>query len=52
VTYGDFKALQALLFFGVVFGFGVWQLVSVKREIRRDAERKRTQEARCAAELS
>jgi hypothetical protein len=50
MNYSDFKALQALLFFGVVFGFGVYQLVAVKREIRRDAERKRAQEARRASE--
>ncbi|MFN2327896.1 MAG: hypothetical protein ABR612_03200 [Chromatocurvus sp.] len=44
MEYGEFKALQALLFFGIVFGFGFWQLISVKREIRKDAERRKTKE--------
>lgn len=34
--------LEMLLVFGTVVGFGVWQLVSLRRERRRDeAERKR-----------
>lgn len=28
-----------ILFSGGALGFGVWQLVSVRREMRRDAER-------------
>lgn len=32
--------LEALLVFGLVFGFGVWQLISVRREQRRDREAK------------
>ncbi|MEE4277403.1 MAG: hypothetical protein V2I82_02930 [Halieaceae bacterium] len=43
MEYGAFKALQALLFFGAAFGFGIWQLVTVNREIRRDAEGKETE---------
>jgi hypothetical protein len=39
MDYGIFKAFQALLFFGAAFGFGVWQLIAVNREIRRNAER-------------
>jgi hypothetical protein len=39
MDYGIFKAFQALLFFGAAFGFGVWQLIAVNREIRRHAER-------------
>jgi hypothetical protein len=39
MDYGMFKAFQALLFFGAAFGFGVWQLITVNREIRRHAER-------------
>ena len=44
MEYGAFKALQALLFFGAAFGFGIWQLVAVNREIRRDATREQQQE--------
>jgi hypothetical protein len=36
MEYGVFKALQALLFFGAAFGFGLWQLIAVSREIRGD----------------
>lgn len=32
--------LEALLVIGVVFGLGVWQLVSLRREQRRDREAK------------
>lgn len=39
MDYGAFKGLQALLFFGAAFGFGIWQLIAVNREIRRAAER-------------
>jgi hypothetical protein len=39
MEYGAFKALQALLFFGAAFGFGIWQLIAVNREIRKAAER-------------
>jgi hypothetical protein len=38
MDYGIFKALQGLLFFGAAFGFGIWQLVAVNREIRKAAE--------------
>jgi hypothetical protein len=44
MEYGIAKAIQALLFFGAAFGFGLWQLISVKREIRKDAERKQSEE--------
>jgi len=37
MEYGDFKALQALLFFGAAFAFGFWQLISVNRKIRERA---------------
>ena len=36
--------LEGLLIIGVVFGFGVWQLISLRREQRRDREAKRKQE--------
>jgi len=38
MDYGVFKAFQALLLFGAAFGFGIWQLISVNREIRKHAE--------------
>jgi hypothetical protein len=31
--------VEILLVFGGALGFGIWQLVSVRREIRRDRER-------------
>lgn len=45
MEYGLAKALQALLFFGAAFGFGLWQLIAVKREIRKDAENKQSGES-------
>jgi hypothetical protein len=36
MDYSTFKGLQALLFFGAVFAFGLWQLASVRRARRRD----------------
>ena len=38
MDYGIFKALQGVLFFGAAFGFGIWQLIAVNREIRKHAE--------------
>jgi hypothetical protein len=32
-------AIEFALVIGVVLGFGIWQLVSVRREIARDRER-------------
>jgi hypothetical protein len=31
--------VELVLVFGLVLGFGIWQLVSVRREIRRDREK-------------
>ncbi|MEM8561587.1 MAG: hypothetical protein AAGF57_05095 [Pseudomonadota bacterium] len=45
MEYSEFKPLLGLLFFGAAIGFGVWQLISVKREIRQDKERKRRRES-------
>ncbi|MEE4661619.1 MAG: hypothetical protein V2J89_14205 [Halieaceae bacterium] len=39
MDYSDLKAFQVLLFFGAALGFGVWQVVSVRRDIRKDKER-------------
>lgn len=36
MDYGQFKGIQFLLFFGVALGFGVWQVVAIKRELRRE----------------
>ena len=33
--------LEMLLVFGVVVGFGVWQLVSLRRERRRDEAKRK-----------
>ncbi|MEM8489966.1 MAG: hypothetical protein AAF756_03995 [Pseudomonadota bacterium] len=32
MDYGLFKGLQALLFFGAAFGFGIWQLIALERD--------------------
>ncbi|MEM8660350.1 MAG: hypothetical protein AAGF35_05650 [Pseudomonadota bacterium] len=40
MEYSEFKPLLGLLFFGAAIGFGLWQLISIKREIRKDKERK------------
>lgn len=37
--------VELLLVLGSVLGFGIWQLVSVRRSIRRDAERASAAEA-------
>ena len=34
-----FAALDLLLAFSVVLGIGLWQLIAVRRSIRRDRER-------------
>lgn len=39
MDYGFFKALQGLLFFGAALGFGVWQLVSLRRQAKRNRNR-------------
>ncbi|MDX1718016.1 MAG: hypothetical protein R3287_13990 [Anderseniella sp.] len=40
MDYSAMKAVQFVLFFGAVFGFGVWQLYSLKklRERRKQDE--------------
>ena len=45
MEYGVFKALQALLFFGAAFGVGIWQLIAVNREIRKEGDRERAEES-------
>lgn len=37
--------VELVLVFGLVLGFGIWQLASVRREIRRDREKARQAEA-------
>jgi cytoskeletal protein RodZ len=37
--------VELVLVFGLVLGFGIWQLVSVRREIRRDREKAQQAEA-------
>ncbi|MEL7044579.1 MAG: hypothetical protein AAGL66_06090 [Pseudomonadota bacterium] len=46
MEYGLFKGLQALLFFGAAFGFGIWQLIAVNREIRKAAEKEKSEAER------
>jgi|LFEF01.1.fsa_nt_gb hypothetical protein len=36
---GAAAMIELVLVFGIVMGISLWQLVSVKREIRRDRER-------------
>jgi uncharacterized membrane protein YqjE len=36
--------IEMLLFYGVALAFGIWQLVSVRREIRRDKEARKDSE--------
>lgn len=45
---GTLALIEMLLVFGLVVGFGVWQLVSVRRSIREDEEKRRPQEAEAA----
>mgnify|MGYP003565126093 CR=1 FL=1 len=40
MEYGFFKALQGLLFFGVAFGFGFWQLYVLRRDSRGEDEKR------------
>ena len=35
MDYDLAKGLQALLFFGVALGFPIWQLISVRRDLRK-----------------
>ena len=37
---GTFKALELILFFGAVFGFGFWQLYKINRIIAERDKRK------------
>ena len=32
MEYGDFKGLQALLFFGIPLAWGIWQLIVLRRD--------------------
>ncbi len=41
-------SLEAFIVLGVVLGIGIWQLVSVRREIARERERERERERRDA----
>ena len=36
MDYDLAKGLQALLFFGVALGFPIWQLISVRRDLRKN----------------
>jgi cytoskeletal protein RodZ len=47
----DIALLEILLFYGVVFGLAIWQLISVRREIRED-RRQREQSLPAANEQS
>lgn len=38
------KLVELVLVFGGVLGFAVWQLVSVRRELRRDREKQAARE--------
>ena len=40
MDYGIFKALQFVLFFGAAFGFGIWQLIALRREPDENQENK------------
>jgi len=41
VDYSTFKLLQALLFFGSIMGFCLWQLAVIRRSRREQASAKR-----------
>lgn len=44
MTQSDWAAIVEIVFvLGGALGFGIWQLVSVKREIRRDKEKAASQ---------
>lgn len=43
MDYGAFKGLQFVLFFGVAFGFGFWQLAALRRLDREDEERQKSE---------
>lgn len=38
------KTIELVMIFGLAIGFGVWQLISVTRELRRDREREAAQQ--------
>ncbi len=40
---GTFYLLEAVLFFSAIFGFCVWQLISVNRDIKARKEREKRQ---------
>jgi hypothetical protein len=37
VEFANFKLLLALLFFGSVFAFGIWELVKLRRDRHRSS---------------
>jgi hypothetical protein len=37
------KLIELVMIFGLALGLGIWQLVSVNRELRRDREREAAQ---------
>jgi len=44
MDYSHFKGIQFLLFFGVALGFGLWQVIAIKRDIRRELTKQDPQE--------
>jgi hypothetical protein len=36
MDYGQFKGIQFLLFFGAALSFGLWQVIAIKRDLRRE----------------
>lgn len=49
---GWLAALEGLLVFGLLLGFGIWQIVSVSRAQRADADKAAAAERAAAADAS
>lgn len=47
----NFGWIEIVVFAGIALGFGLWQLVSINREIARDKAAKAAREAKDASEV-
>lgn len=49
MDYSAFKGIQFFLFFGAALGFGLWQVISVKRSLHKDHNDRNAQNDRNAS---
>lgn len=50
MDYGQFKGIQFLLFFGAALSFGLWQVIAIKRDLRREQAKQSEQQSRDGGE--